>query len=567
MNFERSRLRTFQSWPSNSPVSSKRIAKAGFFYTGHQHEVQCFACGVKISDWNYNDCVMAKHRAKDPGCPFVKNPEAAGNVSVENEENYKTESGRLATFSNWPVSFIVSPESLAKTGFYYLKQGDKVKCTYCSIIIGRWEPGDIAEAEHKRQSPSCVFLNRDNQQNGALANQSNMINLRALDEDMRDLGVQNHRIPKHPNLSTLDSRLSTFTAWPRDNPLGPHSLAVAGFFYDGHGDQVRCFHCDGGLLKWTSGDEPWSEHARWFPECHFVLLVKGEQFIEDTIRMNPPITSADVFLTPKFFTKAPNKRVKVTNEQIQEFMSSPPAIAALQMGLEASRVKTAIRQRLESCGSSFSSADSLLEAALVVQFEENNDVDEVWGTPPDSPTVSLPVSRANRSIVVNTPANPTTVLPQRAEDETTTDTEASGTEVEQESLVAPLASPESNELDDREPDAANLNTSTAGRVSLLTAPIAGSIEIDKATDQSTVATVLEYSTVETYIEEPKPESLEEEVRRLREARLCKICMDKEVGVVLLPCGHLVTCVLCASSLPRCPVCRENIKATVKTYLS
>lgn len=63
------------------------------------------------------------------------------------------------------------------------------------------------------------------------------------------------------------------------------------------------------------------------------------------------------------------------------------------------------------------------------------------------------------------------------------------------------------------------------------------------------------------------ESLEEEVRRLREARLCKICMDKEVGVVLLPCGHLVTCVLCASSLPRCPVCRENIKATVRTFLS
>lgn len=63
----------------------------------------------------------------------MKNPEAAGNVSVENEENYKTESGRLATFSNWPVSFIVSPESLAKTGFYYLKQGDKVK--KCNLEI------------------------------------------------------------------------------------------------------------------------------------------------------------------------------------------------------------------------------------------------------------------------------------------------------------------------------------------------------------------------------------------------------------------------------------------------
>jgi baculoviral IAP repeat-containing protein 2/3 len=62
-------------------------------------------------------------------------------------------------------------------------------------------------------------------------------------------------------------------------------------------------------------------------------------------------------------------------------------------------------------------------------------------------------------------------------------------------------------------------------------------------------------------------SLEEEVRRLKEARLCKICMDEEVGVVFLPCGHLVTCVNCAPSLHDCPVCRQLIKATVRTFLS
>ncbi|KAI5706206.1 hypothetical protein M8J76_006408 [Diaphorina citri] len=543
MNFERSRLRTFQSWPSNSPVSSKRIAKAGFFYTGHQHEVQCFACGVKISNWTYNDSVMAKHRAKDPGCPFVKNPEASGNVSIENEEVYKLESGRLATFNNWPVSFIVTPEALAKTGFYYLKQGDKVKCAYCSVIIGRWEQGDNAESEHKRQSPNCPFLARDNQ-----ATQANMINLRALDEDMRDLGVQNHRVPKHPNLSTLDSRVLTFTTWPRDSPLGPQSLAVAGFFYDGQGDWVRCFHCDGGLRKWTAMDEPWSEHARWFPECHFVMLVKGEQFIEDTIKANPPITD-EVFFTPKFFTKAPNKRIKVTNEQIQEFMSSPPAIAALQMGLDSSRVKTAIRQRLESSGSSFSSAHSLMEAALDVQFDENNEADDVWGTPPDSPTASLPAPRENQGIINNACPNIAT-SPQGARDEVTTDTEASATETEDndtpvEEEPEPVERPEGVEVPEEPPV---------------------SVE-EESSAQAVGASYLYDNPLESY-EDPKPnESLEEEVRRLREARLCKICMDKEVGVVLLPCGHLVTCVLCASSLPRCPVCRENIKATVRTFLS
>lgn len=62
-------------------------------------------------------------------------------------------------------------------------------------------------------------------------------------------------------------------------------------------------------------------------------------------------------------------------------------------------------------------------------------------------------------------------------------------------------------------------------------------------------------------------SLEEENRQLKEARLCKICMDNEIGVVFLPCGHLTTCVNCAPSLKDCPVCRSVIKGTVRTFLS
>lgn len=38
----------------------------------------------------------------------------------------KNESNRLATFTGWPISFIISPKSLASAGFYYTKQIDKV---------------------------------------------------------------------------------------------------------------------------------------------------------------------------------------------------------------------------------------------------------------------------------------------------------------------------------------------------------------------------------------------------------------------------------------------------------
>ncbi|CAM4561963.1 unnamed protein product [Leuciscus chuanchicus] len=35
--------------------------------------------------------------------------------------------------------------------------------------------------------------------------------------------------------------------------------------------------------------------------------------------------------------------------------------------------------------------------------------------------------------------------------------------------------------------------------------------------------------------------MEERLRRLQEERTCKVCMDKEVNIVFIPCGHLVVC--------------------------
>jgi len=72
---------------------------------------------------------------------------------------------------------------------------------------------------------------------------------------------------------------------------------------------------------------------------------------------------------------------------------------------------------------------------------------------------------------------------------------------------------------------------------------------------------------ESAVEVGSAEALEAENRRLRDARTCKICMDAEIGTVLLPCGHLVACIACAPSLLDCPLCRAVIKATVRTFLS
>lgn len=61
------------------------------------------------------------------------------------------------------------------------------------------------------------------------------------------------------------------------------------FLFQGSGDQVRCFHCDGGLHNWEADDDPWTEHARWFPKCGFVSIVRGQDFIKHCIDNRPPL--------------------------------------------------------------------------------------------------------------------------------------------------------------------------------------------------------------------------------------------------------------------------------------
>lgn len=154
MNLEEQRLRTFRDWPGNAAVESSRIAQAGFYFTGPGLGVTCFSCGCHISDWNYGDQVMTRHRTINPNCAFVRDPSSSGNIPMTNNRSssmqaqspsrrtrrdrgqparwesqtsiYKSEAARLESFEGWPIPFIVTPEALAETGFYFLHQGDKV---------------------------------------------------------------------------------------------------------------------------------------------------------------------------------------------------------------------------------------------------------------------------------------------------------------------------------------------------------------------------------------------------------------------------------------------------------
>ena len=403
------------------------------------------------------------------------------------------------------------------------------RCAFCNNCVGDWVEGDDPMTEHRHLFPLCPFVLGQEVGNiplGAESSQQNIARTGGEGEDVtgprqvmpnsgpernrlgansESMGIIQHSGPLHPQYATLESRLRTFREWPPALRQQPKDLADAGFYYIGLSDQVKCFYCDGGLRNWQSEDEPWKEHARWFDKCVFVRLVKGDEYIKDCVLERPP---------EKAGVPIQGSRV-VTEQEIRTAMSQAIVKQVLSMGIDHSRVKMAIKKRLENSGNTFDNTEQLINAAFSIQHQQErrnnrenlNPVGAVLGRlgevgNNDTVTERWQVGQANRP-----------------------DTEEDMEDVQQ----APHTSN----------DTISLNQPNS--LQQTPPPSASKKPLDNLALNPSPTTT-----------SPNPETgnsdLMSENARLKEQRTCKICMDGEVGVVFLPCGHLCSCVNCAPAL-------------------
>ncbi|KAH8405127.1 hypothetical protein KR222_004197 [Zaprionus bogoriensis] len=504
LEFESERTATFSQWPTNAPVQVQDLVRNGFFATGNWLEAECNWCHIRIDHWEYGDQVAERHRRSSPICSMVLAPHHCGNVPVtppvpesrDSEGNsvvdggsgqqcsgpdLRVEANRLETFTDWPNPHI-TPQALAKAGFYYLHQSDHVKCVWCNGVIAKWEKNDNAFDEHRRFFPNCPRV-----QMGPL--------IEFIGKDMEELGIQPTTQPKRPKYSCMESRLRTFSDWPISNIQPAEPLAQAGLYYQKIDDQVRCFHCNIGLRSWQKEDEPWHEHAKWSPKCQFVLLAKGPNFVRQV--REAAATSSTAATAPELPTT------------IGSAMAAAPACEALALGIDVGAVRNTIARKLSSSGYAFDTLDELLHAI----FDDAGSGAALEVTEP--PALPATTSKA---------AAPEP--PKKAESSECTAGAAA--------------------------DAADV-ASGAGAGAAAVAALQPAAYTSSSTSSSS---------------NPNGNlSLEEENRQLKDARLCKVCLDEEVGVVFLPCGHLATCNQCAPSVANCPMCRAEIKGFVRTFIS
>ncbi|XP_058067035.1 death-associated inhibitor of apoptosis 1 [Anopheles bellator] len=57
------------------------------------------------------------------------------------------------------------------------------------------------------------------------------------------------------------------------------------------------------------------------------------------------------------------------------------------------------------------------------------------------------------------------------------------------------------------------------------------------------------------------------IRNISDGKICKICFVNEYNTAFLPCGHVVACAKCASSVTKCPLCQQPFINVLRLYLS
>lgn len=431
-------------------------------------------------------------------------------------DEMQTMSQRLRTFTVWPKPEIIHPEKLAQAGFYFTQKLDAVKCAFCGCVIMFWTANTDVDKAHKEFLPKCTF--RLCKPNDDTLNLNNVVIRPGTTKDYIQLGIQPHSAPKAAKYASYEVRLATFSNWPETLKQTPEKLAGAGFYCEGFGDHVRCFSCDGGLRNWEPTDDAWTEHARWFPKCEYVNLVKGQKFVKQCIDNRPP-------LDPSIFEGVPD-------DDIEDVMETVPSRSRFSLNDSSSISDEIMRVILEgrealACGLHVDD----IKRSVLRRMEE------------------MGIARENVMQLIKQTCSTSRFVEYSQLD---------GKQIPDALLLKLL---NSSECDRKERDDLPAAQSTASE------PSDPSSKNDETQKMDYCATANEKAHSELDKRSDYLMLLEEENRTLKEARLCKICMDWEASVVFLPCGHLTTCVYCAPSFTHCPMCRQVIHSVVRTFVS
>nr|XP_039273397.1 E3 ubiquitin-protein ligase XIAP-like [Styela clava] len=262
---EDDRLATFRDFPQHRDSALPRdLANAGFFFTGVGDVVKCFSCG---------NCVERMTRREDPRDRRFHRDDCLHRNDLDER--------------NVPATY--PPTALPLHNF--LRNGGL--SSSANTIQPTRERNEISEPMQQDEEifvipqqpsqPSCDVEPQDQAAEEQPADpepQGAAVGASSSAPEEEIFPAFECSDPFHAHMADPRERLRTFQGnWQANIGATPQNIADAGFYYTNERDRVTCWYCNGGLENWERDDDPWIEHAKWFPHCEFLLRHKGPDFV------------------------------------------------------------------------------------------------------------------------------------------------------------------------------------------------------------------------------------------------------------------------------------------------
>ena len=358
--------------------------------------------------------------------------------------------------------------------------------------------------------------------------------------------------PAFPHMRSVQTRMQSFEiAFALHEMVGsPSDFAEAGFFYVSNNIEIRCWYCSGSLVNWDPFEKPWVIHARFFPDCQFLLQRKGISFVRQVHeidnsrrrRINQIMEPIANLLGQRYQNTLYSTYDSQDIEEMQE-----PAIVVTDPMTENSKKHTLVLKLQNNMNTM---RDSLIE------ITEEPNFDSYY---------------AARCIVDRFGDEANTKLNKILEEQSP--------KIVLNSLIAicdgiNFCKNNQNKCDDHkecEPRTfiqQDLDNNTNEDVPL-SAAISSDQKVTKSTEVESeldeVQVNLDTLQLKKLLEKTQ-QSLAETKKSL-EDRKCKVCLDNNSNVVFDPCGHLAVCNNCVPALNKCPICRAKVTKAIKAYMS
>lgn len=529
-----------------------------------------------------------------------------GAFSVKNFfKMMKYERLRLITYllygHQWPKMEVISPTELAKAGFFYMNE-DAVKCAFCRGVVSNWQHGDVAMEAHQRLFPNCAFIRGeycgnmpfeiDPDINSTPSSSSNRTHCQAaMAADSAPPGKKLYsksNLPDFPRLADPLSRSQTFLSpnW-KSTAVSVEDLVDAGFFYTRCEDSVRCYHCGGVLKNWAPGEVPLEEHARFFPECHFLVSTRSQTYIEFVQFKSQIIELRRKLDTPPAVEEADIACMRAIT--YQNFLNMKQSASRVMNRLEK---RNSQRRGTNGAGTGAAAAagtsrPTAADSGQGSGSQSSGDSDQGEDRPePSSPSGDLNTFLQKYlskfsfltdcqklfQYLTSLEIMPPTTTP------ITTTTAASPTTPETPRMPVSESASTSSQATVQQAnsnDSFNSSGSSSSEGSADWSPTSGgnviSISIFSLDDGSSESGFEEddggrQSSCSATTSDEEGDS--HPCKQLtKNALQCIICCDRQIEIVFVPCGHQLACRKCCERMTTCPVCRLAIESKVRTYFA